>query len=428
MCCFLEINYTAKLIPELPQKISIDANHFKLTFCDPVFGSSNVLPHSQNAFVLPLVNALRTAFSDSCAVFCTLGDETRENDIGYTLGIRRARHYFYLYDPHSRDSEGLACPNGRSVMIEFRTVIGLGLYFERLCMSLGLNHVYAELNPCVMTQEIEGSNIMLDTGGRFEILTIQNQCNIDNTYHMQNSAPAMKRKTESHKSNQSGNNKRKSSNTSNVQSNNQNPESVVNNNDDTTSNNQQEKEAVERKSTDVNSKECQQKINKFHQSVANGPTITCEVCNQLWYKHSVSEISKNLHPYAAKLLTMNTNVDSIIICNTCKTYIKRNKTPPVSIFNIGSFPCMPESLKGLNEGEWRLLSPRLPFMKIYEASKGRQFKLRGNVVNVPSDVTTTLSMLPRTLAQDETIKLQLKRRLEYKHSYLSANIRPPLQT
>ena len=65
------------------------------------------------------------------------------------------------------------------------------------------------------------------------------------------------------------------------------------------------------------------------------------------------------------------------------------------------FPEKPYSLY-LNELECRLLAPRLAFQKILQAPRGKQIKINGNVVNVPE--------------QTGTIKVQLKRRLQYKSS------------
>ena len=58
------------------------------------------------------------------------------------------------------------------------------------------------------------------------------------------------------------------------------------------------------------------------------------------------------------------------------------------------FPEKPTFLD-LNELEWRLLAPRIAFQKLMQAPRGKQFKLQGNVVNVPADVTNTVTMLPR---------------------------------
>ena len=87
------------------------------------------------------------------------------------------------------------------------------------------------------------------------------------------------------------------------------------------------------------------------------------------------------------------------------------------------FPRRP-SFFDLNELECRLIAPRLAFQKIFQAPRGGQLKITGNVVNVPADVNSTVNMLPRLPDETGTIKVQLKRRLQYKSSALSLNIRP----
>jgi hypothetical protein len=50
---------------------------------------------------------------------------------------------------------------------------------------------------------------------------------------------------------------------------------------------------------------------------------------------------------------------------------------------------------------------------------GKHFKINGNVVNVPADIANTVSVLPRLSVETGTIKVNLKRRLEYKSSALN---------
>ena len=78
----------------------------------------------------------------------------------------------------------------------------------------------------------------------------------------------------------------------------------------------------------------------------------------------------------------------------------------------------------LNELECRLLAPRLAFQKLMQAPRGKQFKINGDIVNVPADITNTVSMLPRLPDETGTIKVNLKRKLQYKSSALSLNVRP----
>ena len=78
----------------------------------------------------------------------------------------------------------------------------------------------------------------------------------------------------------------------------------------------------------------------------------------------------------------------------------------------------------LNKLEYRLLAPRLAFQKLMQAPRGKQFKINGNIVNVPADVTNSVSLLPRLPKEACTLKVNLKRELQYKSSALSLNVRP----
>ena len=55
----------------------------------------------------------------------------------------------------------------------------------------------------------------------------------------------------------------------------------------------------------------------------------------------------------------------------------------------------------------RLLAPRLAFQKLMQALRGTT-KINGNIVYVPADVNTTISMLPRLPNDNGTININLK--------------------
>ncbi len=71
------------------------------------------------------------------------------------------------------------------------------------------------------------------------------------------------------------------------------------------------------------------------------------------------------------------------------------------------FPVKPDFFN-LNELECRLLAPRLAFQKLMQAPRGKQFKINGNILNVPADVANTVTMLPRLPNETSTIKVNLK--------------------
>ena len=166
-------------------------------------------------------------------------------------------------------------------------------------------------------------------------------------------------------------------------------------------------------------------ILKFHAIVSKGPVYICSCCDQLWYKHSVSSASKlkETNEHIHKYLLNKTSVDNVEwLCRSCHNYLSKNKVPPCAAVNGMQFPLKPIFFD-LNELECRLLAPRLAFQKLMQAPRGKQFKINGNIVNVPADINT-VSMLPRLPDETGTIKVNLKRKLQYKSSALSLNVRP----
>lgn len=64
-------------------------------------------------------------------------------------------------------------------------------------------------------------------------------------------------------------------------------------------------------------------------------------------------------------------------------------------------------------------------MQIRELPRGGQLSIHGGVVNVPADVGgSTVSTLPRSLNDSQTIPIKLKRRFSYEHHYQFQHIRP----
>jgi hypothetical protein len=169
-----------------------------------------------------------------------------------------------------------------------------------------------------------------------------------------------------------------------------------------------------------------QLISDFNSSISSGPLFVCTCCDQLWYKHSVcpADRIRLVNPDIVKYLQNIKSVDNVEwLCNTCSNHLRKSKVPPCAIANGMKFPEKP-AFFDLNELECRLIAPRLAFQKIFQAPRGGQLKITGNVVNVPADVNNTVNMLPRLSHETGTIKVQLKRRLQYKSSALSLNIRP----
>ena len=168
-------------------------------------------------------------------------------------------------------------------------------------------------------------------------------------------------------------------------------------------------------------------IQRFKQTIKGGPTYVCMPCNRMMYKHTVRPIrtTRALDNFASRTCTtkIGDQVESDWICFCCQRHIKNGKIPPMSVANGMAFPKKPLKMD-LYQLEWRLLAPRIVFMKIHQAPTGKQFKIVGNVVNVVANVANTVNSLPRAQGNASTIPVKLKRRLKFKHHTVSQNIRP----
>ena len=90
------------------------------------------------------------------------------------------------------------------------------------------------------------------------------------------------------------------------------------------------------------------------------------------------------------------------ICSICQVLNPKNwQATHCSKANKMGFTVKPQHLK-LTPLEERLTFPRIPFMQKHELPRGGQF-IHGNVVNVPADVNSTVSTLPRSIDESQTM-------------------------
>ena len=182
-------------------------------------------------------------------------------------------------------------------------------------------------------------------------------------------------------------------------------------------------------STDNNNDTSNKIIDQFHKNIRCGPEYICTCCDQLWYRSSVTKCNVNNYSKCPQKLVKSciTGLKSVDdtewICSTCHSNLKESKIPQCSKANGMIFPKKPAVLD-LTPLEERLVSPRIPFMQIRELPRGGQLLIHGNVVNVPSDVNSTVHTLPRSISESQTIPIKLKRSLSYKHHYQFQNVRP----
>jgi hypothetical protein len=71
-----------------------------------------------------------------------------------------------------------------------------------------------------------------------------------------------------------------------------------------------------------------------------------------------------------------------------------------------------------HELEERLIAPQQAFTQIWQVEGYGQYKIRGSIINVPTNVNITQSILPCMPNDETTIGIILKHRLEYDTLYL----------
>ena len=111
------------------------------------------------------------------------------------------------------------------------------------------------------------------------------------------------------------------------------------------------------------------------------------------------------------------------ICKTCHSALKWGRLPAQAKANNLDLD-IPVELSELNPLETRLISLRIPFMKMVALPCGKQRAIHGPAVNVPTDLTPVCTLLPRLPSQTQMIPMKLKRKLCYKGHYMYQYIRP----
>ena len=176
------------------------------------------------------------------------------------------------------------------------------------------------------------------------------------------------------------------------------------------------------------SPEYRRSIHEFYESIRDICIYTCSCCMQTNFREYMNKVV-NLRPgkhmqLLKECLTSYKSFDNCeYICNQCKIAIYSDKVPKFSIKNKMGFPPIPPELM-LFKLEEVFASPVMLFINIRELPVGGQYSMRGGICHVPIEISPLVDKLPRTLNSEEVINIKIKRKLEYKHCYISENIRP----
>ena len=104
--------------------------------------------------------------------------------------------------------------------------------------------------------------------------------------------------------------------------------------------------------------------------------------------------------------------------------LKRGRLPAQAKANSSELDDTVTELSDLNPLEVRLISMRIPFMKMVALPCGKQRAIHGPAVNVPTDLTPVCTLLPRLPSQAQMVPMKLKRKLCYRGHYTYQYVRP----
>ncbi|XP_049340466.1 uncharacterized protein LOC111190042 [Astyanax mexicanus] len=105
------------------------------------------------------------------------------------------------------------------------------------------------------------------------------------------------------------------------------------------------------------------------------------------------------------------------ICHSCHDNLSKGRMPSIAFVNKLQLTPIPVELCDLNILERHVIAKYVCFAKIISLPKGQQRAIKGAVVSVPSDVETTVNVLPRPSSESQLLTVKLKRRLCYSGHY-----------
>ena len=76
-----------------------------------------------------------------------------------------------------------------------------------------------------------------------------------------------------------------------------------------------------------------------------------------------------------------------MVCHTCLTALRNSQVPKLLVVNGMKWREPPEL--NLHQLDERLIALRIPFMQIRELTRGGQYSLKGNVINLSVDIQPT---------------------------------------
>ncbi|XP_013402374.1 uncharacterized protein LOC106168004 isoform X2 [Lingula anatina] len=135
---------TFLLIKELPSRIEYNDTTYTINTQESLNGSLNLLETQVPFYTLE--EAIDIAYTQTGIFFFLMGSE-HLSFATMVFSMHDGRHF--IFDSHSRNTNGLGDPNGKAIVLELNTQASLVHYLRELAVSLNLSDSIAfEVTPC----------------------------------------------------------------------------------------------------------------------------------------------------------------------------------------------------------------------------------------------------------------------------------------
>ncbi|CAG2214649.1 unnamed protein product [Mytilus edulis] len=152
------------LINEIPSTVNLAGRSLHFRVIESRGGSTAHAVDDLDALCFSIKGALKRCYEESDMCFMTVG-----NYPSCTIGTKKTADQMYLVmDSHSRDESGKSVPDGKAVVLRFRSLDQLVTYIREMCESLSssdmpfeatsiacypLDTVHSPIAPCEDVQD-----------------------------------------------------------------------------------------------------------------------------------------------------------------------------------------------------------------------------------------------------------------------------------
>ena len=402
----MNIDNRPLFISDLPNQIVTENGFINVTLLD-----------NQTAF---LTNDNRHNFMKTLLGNHAIGDGLLFMTFGCTFSILWNKRNYFIFDSHSRGSEGTVVENGNSILLKFCSLLQLQIYiyevyfpmqhsislqFEVQFISLEKREIAIANVPCPVVKDMTNCKGKKESTRQRKIVQHENIKGIE--LHEQQKKKDRKRKADEFLRN-----------AGTLQ------HEIIKNKRRGTM--QIHRELQKILTCTLNNKTSDERINKFRCKIKQGPYFICVCCERGHYEGAT--VLYNPDKYQIKVedrTSLKATYNSKhYICKTCHTKLKNNKTPCQAVWNKLEVDPLPGVLESLHKLEKAIICKRILFSKVMIMPKGQMPKIKGSICNVPIGISEVHKILPRGADSNGLISVKLKRKLAYRGHVYFEPVRP----